>query len=304
MRRSKAIATCESRRLCSSFGPVRTSAPLEGDCDGKPSDRSLCEQHVQRPDECAARRRLRHFDDLVLRLIELVSERVRRSKAIATLTRTASLGLVSKVRTSAPLEGDCDISNNLHPSRMRRYHPNECAARRRLRQLYCRDVAEIDVFLRPNECSARRRLRHLLPPHLRHQRQGKSERVRRSKAIATETTKLTTNLTMYESERVRRSKAIATSTERWWRVRYGVRTSAPLEGDCDYQGEPYWAFRSGGFERPNECAARRQLRRESRCRERDHRGVRTSAPLEGDCDNQPVCLRSNSRISPSERVRR
>src|SRR5216684_2684518 len=66
---------------------------------------------------------------------------------------------MSRVRTSAPLEGDCDGVSRLRgiPPTDR---PNECAARRRLRlSVACRRlVITVD---RPNECAARRRLRHI-----------------------------------------------------------------------------------------------------------------------------------------------
>ena len=92
---------------------IRTSAPLKGDCDKRGARRPL-EYDSSNPNECAAQRRLRHRNPLaVVGAVAGGSERVRRSKAIATRR--------GHRRACA-----------------RRAHPNECAAQRRLRLLYRR----------------------------------------------------------------------------------------------------------------------------------------------------------------------
>ena len=237
MRRSKAIATHSHilRRTCERGG-IRTSAPLKGDCDvarsSKPMPRSTvakirtsaplkgdCDTDENRrlhaatntyPNECAAQRRLRPYCVMSWKSVRRLSERVRRSKAIATLTCSSVVVLNS--------EGD--PNECAAQRRLRRIgsvfdhlvdddYPNECAAQRRLRQQYC-NYGTKACEKHPNECAAQRRLRPRLLQPAPVDDAVQSERVRRSKAIATRSLLMLAPISTF-----------------------GIRTSAPLKGDCD-----------------------------------------------------------------------
>ena len=139
MRRSKAIATSRARGSTCRRLDVRMSAPLEGDCDLTPTMGACgrmtvrmsaplegdCDTRIRRrrsrsssrPNECAARRRLRPINTTrtvcaCLRPNECAARRRLRHCPPARPCRSSG----RYVRMSAPLEGDCD---SCHPREWR-----------------------------------------------------------------------------------------------------------------------------------------------------------------------------------------
>ena len=196
------------QRLSGHLTPfIRTSAPLKGDCDSHPLPH-LGLSRLAHPNECAAQRRLR-------------------PKALPAIKR-----MKPQIRTSAPLKGDCDNALIFASVPSSASYPNECAAQRRLRRSIGWDSTK-DSVIRTSaplkgDCD-------ISPSSVTTNSWPTSERVRRSKAIATFTGRSDQSLSfnpnecaaqrrlrraaktgsllmrLTASERVRRSKAIATS---------------------------------------------------------------------------------------------